>query len=84
MPYHLSRAEQYRQKIDECIAMAKASTSNKVEPTITKLPRIIFTSWKQTLNWLLSPAAPSSSSKRSPACPPCHDLAICWILRWPR
>jgi hypothetical protein len=30
MPYHLSRTEQYRQKIDECIAMAKASTSNKV------------------------------------------------------
>jgi hypothetical protein len=30
MPYHLSRTEQYRQEIDECIAMAKASTSNKV------------------------------------------------------
>jgi hypothetical protein len=30
MPYHFSRTEQYRQKIDECIAMAKASTSNKV------------------------------------------------------
>jgi hypothetical protein len=37
MPYHLT--EQYRQKIDECIAMAKGSTSNKVRAHHYKTPQ---------------------------------------------